>query len=222
MDCLVTGNDGLPALFEFPQECKDSRVLIACPWPQRAACSTEPSHLLYISSQKTLWPWTYILKPFLCCRYFLWNGISPKKPSANRGHSEELGGTVAQMSLCVALWVLHHLQPPGPGLNCCRVWREIPVAHLTLYWTHLIFISSPKLLLAPSQFDAVPGAVRPLGSSLTSPSRVSLWAFSALDRELRGSRAPGRRYGCFCCLAPISPCLPVCLSSAFPAQTHSY
>ncbi len=40
---------------------------------------------------------------------------SRREPGACGGHGEAPCGTVAQMSLCAALWLLHHFQTLAPG-----------------------------------------------------------------------------------------------------------
>lgn len=107
-----TGLHGLPGICVSLQECRDTRVLIVCPWPRLAAHNTPI--LCYGVSGETSWPWWYILKQFLSRRYFLWNTIPcAVEPSAIWGQRQLPGGTVAQVFLCAVLRVLHHLQTLG-------------------------------------------------------------------------------------------------------------
>ncbi len=104
---------------------------------------------------------------FCIARYFpeTW---SHREPGAYGGHCEVLCGTVAQMSLCVALWVLHHLQTPTPGPTAGGFGGRSP----WYTWPNtepIRFLPfSQKLLLTPSQpyivpMEGFPGPVRPLG-----------------------------------------------------------
>lgn len=126
-------------------------------------------------------------------RYFFLKPNLTERCGARRGHCEVLCGTVAQISLCVAFQVLHHLRAPGltaPGSAGRRLHATFSTPHLT----HLIscLFGRNRLYQKLILFSR-----RVFCRSLVLTSEPCKW--------VNGLSVAGRQYGCFFFCCSMSP-----------------
>lgn len=126
---------------------------------------------------------------FCPARYFSWNIISRKAQCIWRAPRGTVWHSGINRSLCCFVG-LTSSPDSSSRTDCWRVWWEIPVAHLTPHWTHLIFICLTEA--------AVGSITTWYCSSFCQASRLKSHlpvlrlslSLAALDQELKGAE-PG-------------------------------